>query len=425
MTPLKILINGAGIAGNALAFWLSRLGHNVTVLERAPRLRDDGLQVDLRGHGIEVLKRMGLEPAFKTKSVPERGLQVVDSFGRRRGYFPVNASGKGPQNFSTEYEIMRGDLCRLFYDATRDSAKYIFGTSVKSCANMDDGVEVKFTNGQRDRFDLLVGADGQGSSTRRMMLGPGAHDGFYPLDGAFVAYFTVPRPIQDGEEYIATLYLASGKRAIVTRRHNPHQLQVYIGCYSNGEGMLNVRRGDVKKEKEVLTEIFQGAGWETEELLRGMTTTDDFYCERLALVKLDSWTRGRVTLVGDAAYCPSAKTGMGTTSGILGAYVLAGEIGRHCGRPGQSALDSTKGLVTALDAYEQQLQPFMAQVQKGLLEDEAGPFDKFFSTNFGIAIIHRLVGLASFFQINLGKWFLREEIHGWELPDYQELHIEP
>lgn len=421
MTPLKILINGAGIAGNALAFWLCRLGHNVTVLERAPRLRDTGLQIDLRGHGIEVLKRMGLEPAFKAKSVPERGLQVVDSSGRRRGYFPVNTSGKGPQNFSTEYEIMRGDLCRLFYDATQDRAKYFFGTSVKSFANMDDGVEVEFTNGLTDRFDLLVGADGQGSITRRMMLGSGPHDGFYPLRGTFTAYFTIPRPIQDGEDYIATLYQASGKRGIVTRRHNPHELQVYFVCIGNGEGIRDVRRGDVRKEKEILAEIFQGAGWETEELLRGMMDADDFYCERLGLVKLDSWTRGQVTLVGDAAYCPSALTGMGTTSGILGAYVLAGEIARHCGEPGKSALDDTKGLVAALEAYEQRLQPFMAQVQKGVLKDQDGPFDKLLSTTFGVAMIHHLAGLASFFQVNLGKWFMREEIR-WDLPDYEGLH---
>ncbi|KAG2417113.1 hypothetical protein HFD88_008331 [Aspergillus terreus] len=422
MTPLKILINGAGIASNALAFWLCRLGHNVTVLERAPKLRDTGLQVDLRGHGIEVLKLMGLEPAFKAKSIPERGLQIVDSSGRRRGHFPVNTSGKGPQSFSTEYEIMRGDLCRLFYEASQDRAKYVFGTSVKRFANMDDGVEVEFTNGLTDRFDLLVGADGQGSRTRRMMLGPGTHDGFYPLGGTFVAYFTIPRPIQDGEEYLATMYLAPGKRGIMTRRHSPHELQVYFGCVGNGEGIRDVRRGDVKKEKEILAEIFQGAGWETEELSRGMMDADDFYCERLGLVKLDAWTRGRVTLVGDAAYCPSAVTGMGTTSGIVGAYVLAGEIARHCGRPGQSALDGKKALVAALEAYEQRLQPFMAQVQKGVLEDPAGPFDNLFSTAFGIAIIHHLVGLASFFQINFGKWFLREEIHGWDLPDYEELH---
>ena len=100
MVRLKILISGGGIAGNAVAFWLSKLGHDVTVIERFPNLRATGLQIDLRGHGIEVLRPMGLEEAFRSKIVPEQGLQVVDKSGRRRAYFPANKSGQGPQSFT-------------------------------------------------------------------------------------------------------------------------------------------------------------------------------------------------------------------------------------------------------------------------------------------------------------------------------------
>lgn len=87
MIRLNILICGAGIAGSALAFWLSKMGHNVTVIERFPCLRTTGLQIDLRGHGTEVMRRMGLEKAFRELSVKEQGLEFVDSSGRRRAYF--------------------------------------------------------------------------------------------------------------------------------------------------------------------------------------------------------------------------------------------------------------------------------------------------------------------------------------------------
>lgn len=127
MAPLKVLISGGGIAGNALAFWLSKQGHDVTVIERFPKLRATGLQIDLRGHGIEVMRRMGLEEAFRAKSVKEQGLRIVNSSGRQMAFFPVNASGKGSQSFTTDFEIMRGDLCRLLYDATGDHVKYIYG----------------------------------------------------------------------------------------------------------------------------------------------------------------------------------------------------------------------------------------------------------------------------------------------------------
>ncbi|KAF2493578.1 FAD/NAD(P)-binding domain-containing protein [Lophium mytilinum] len=419
---MKVLINGGGIAGNALAFWLSKLGHDVTVAERFPSLRATGLQIDLRGHGIEVMKRMGLEEAYHSKLAPEQGLQIVDKSGSRRAYFPANTTGKGPQNFTTEYEIMRGDLCRIIHDATKDRTAYIFGTSIESFDDKDGSVEVRFTDGSTNCFDLLVGADGQGSRTRKMMLGSDTADGFYPLNGVCVAYFTIPRPIQEGEGYIATQYMAPGRRGVMTRRHSPNEIQVYLGGTTDSERLKNARRGDVREEKEALSEIFQGAGWQTDEIIKSMKDANDFYCERLGLVKLESWYRGRVALVGDAAYCPSANTGMGTTSAIVGAYILAGEIGRHCGRPSREGprVDGAKdGLATALMAYEQKFQPFMKQVQKGVLED-TGP-DMIPSTAFGIAIMHCILGVASLFKVNVGKWMLKENVKGWDLPEYEEM----
>ncbi|RYP70326.1 hypothetical protein DL771_005533 [Monosporascus sp. 5C6A] len=415
MAQMKVLIAGAGIAGNSLAFWLSKLGHNVTVIERFPSLRTTGLQIDLRGHGIEVLRRMGLEKAFRHLAVPERGIQIVDSSGRRRGYFPANKSGQGQQGFTTEFEIMRGDLCRLLYDATKDRTKYVFGTLIESFEEKDSSVEVRFTDGKADRFDLLVGADGQWSRTRKMMLGPGAADSVYPL-GLYTAYFTIPRPIQEGEDYIATMYMAPGNRGIMTRRHSPHEIQAYVGCKTGSERLKNAPHGDVKEEKEALAEIFKGAGWKTEEILKSMKDADDFYLERMGVVRLESWSRGRVALVGDAAYCPSATTGMGTTSAVVGAYVLAGEIGRYCGRD-SGAGDITKGsLATALEAYRRNFEPFMQQVQKGVEDRDFLP-----STAWAISIMHVLVGLASFLRVNVGKYFTRENIKGWDLPQYDEM----
>ncbi|RYP07680.1 hypothetical protein DL764_002364 [Monosporascus ibericus] len=240
MAQMKVLIAGADIAGNSLAFWFSKLGHNVTVVERFPCLRTTGLEVDPRGRGIEVLRRMGLEKAFRPLAVPEQGIQIVDSSGRRRAYFPANnKSGQGRQAFTSDIEIMRGDLCRLLYDATKDRTKYVFGTSVESFEEKDSSVEVRFVDGKADRFDL-VGTDGQWSRTREIILGPGAVDSVYPLR-LYTAYFTIPRPIQEGEEYIATAYMAPGNRGIMTRKHSPHKIQTYAGCKTESERLKNAR----------------------------------------------------------------------------------------------------------------------------------------------------------------------------------------
>lgn len=423
---LKVLISGAGIAGNALAFWLTRLGHDVTVVERFAVLRTSGLQLDLRGPGIEVLRRMGLEQAFRAKSAPEQGMQFVDSKGRQRAYFPASESGgKETQGFTSEFEIMRGDLCRLFYEAStspaqNNGAKYKFGTAIESFDQDDSSVEVRFENGERDRYDLLVGADGQWSRTRRMMLGwengkggiPHA-DGLHPVEGLYFAYFTMNRPIQVGEKYIATSYLPGGKRGIMTRRHSPHEMQVMLSCKSDSDRLKNAQRGDVEEEKRAFAEIFQGAGWQTEELLKAMKDADDFYCERLGLVKLDSWSRGRVTLVGDAAYCPTVLTGMGTTSAVVGAYILAGEIGKAFGK--HKGSDS---MSTALKTYEAKFRPFMDGQQKGVLESSARQFNMLGSA-FSITVIYWVVSLASFFRLGAGMFGIRETVKGWELPQYE------
>jgi 2-polyprenyl-6-methoxyphenol hydroxylase-like FAD-dependent oxidoreductase len=421
MAPLKILISGGGIAGNALAFWLSKLGHNVTVIEWYPSLRATGLQLDLRGHGIEVMKRMGLEEAFRSKKAPEQGVQLVDKTGKRRAYFPANKSGKGLQDFTTDWEIMRGDLCQIIHDATKDRTSYIFGTSVESLEEKNDAIEVRFADGKAESYDLLVGADGQGSRIRKMLLGSDAVDKVIPL-GGYVGYLRIPRAVQEGEEeYIATWYLATNSRFIMTRRHSEHEMQAYLICTADAKQINEAYRQGADKEKKAFAEFFHGAGWRTEELLEALKGSDDFYCERVAFVKMDSWSRGRVALVGDAAYCPSVMTGMGTTSALVGAYILAGEIGTHCerGSSGEEERGGKDGIDAALKAYEERYRPFMRQVQKGLSEDGWAYWP---TSPFGIAVINRVAGLVASLRLNvIGGWFLKEKVQGWELPDYEEM----
>ncbi|KAJ9151961.1 FAD/NAD(P)-binding domain-containing protein [Pleurostoma richardsiae] len=425
MARVKVLISGGGIAGNALAFWLSKVGHSVTVVERFPRLRASGLQVDLRGHGIDVLRRMGLEQTFRAKAVREQGIQMVDRSGKRWAYLRVNRSGKGLQSFSSDFEIMRGDLCRILYDATKDDARYIFGTSIESFEEKYDAVEVLFADGEKDRFDLLIGADGQGSHTRRKMLGPETDDGFRPLGGLYIGYFTAHRPIQESEEYIATSYNAPGRRFILTRRHSQNMVQVYLACNSDSDRLLKAHSSGIRAEKDAMADVFRGAGWQTHQILQWLEEADDFYLERMGIVKLNSWSCGRIALTGDAAYCPSASTGMGTTSAIVGAYVLAGEIARHCGSPGTEGTDgkgmrAEDGVALALKAYEQKFRPFMDRVQRGL--ENPGRWSMLPSTSIGVTMMNSVFAMASYLGVNaFGEWGLREDVGGWVLPEYEEM----
>lgn len=415
-TEMRVLISGAGISGNSIAFWLSKLGHDITVIERFPTLRASGLQVDLRGHGSRVMKLMGLEEAFESKRILEQGLEFVGSSGRRWAYFPAGKGKDGLQSFSTEFEIMRGDLCQILHDATNETVRYIYGDSIEGLEEVDDCVEVRFQHGPMGRFGLVIGADGQGSRTRKLMLGPDTPDAFRPLGDNYTGYLTIPWPIQEGEQYRATVYSATRGRGIMMRRHSPDRAQAYLTCSSSSDRMKNAYRKGVQEEKEALAEVFQGAGWKTEELLKVLMTDNDFYCERIGMVKMDHWSRGRVALVGDAAYCPSANTGMGTTCAIVGAYILAGEIGQHCGKQ-----DTKDSLTAALEAYQTKFQPFMDQVQRGLLEGD-GVMNHLPTTTMGITLMNCLIGLASFFKVDLlSRFVLREDIKDWDLPQYTAL----
>ncbi|KAK4452583.1 hypothetical protein QBC34DRAFT_455424 [Podospora aff. communis PSN243] len=423
MPPMRILISGAGVAGNALAFWLSRLGHNVTVIERSPALRTSGLQVDLRGHGVEVLRRMGLEDAFLAKKAPEQGVEVVDKHGRRQGFFPSNALSPSPgtkpqpQNFTSDYEIMRGDLCQLLHDAAlRSNATFLFNKSITAFTSTLSHVTVTLSDSTTSTYDLLIGADGQRSSTRRHLFGPSIEaEAYRPFHQTYLAYFTIPRPVQPHEEYIGSIYIAPVRRGIMTRRHSPTHIQVYIGCNSSDP---RFESRNLDERKEAWEERFRDAGWKAKEVIDAMKQRgeEDIYFETPALVTLDRWFDGRAVLTGDAAWCPTPTTGVGTTCAMVGAYVLAGEIAKGCGDGGEEEVER------ALRGYEEKFGPYMKEIQKGVSVENGGEslMGRVMATEWGIWGLHWAVRLAAGMRMNLGRWFLKEDVlEGWDLEEYK------
>lgn len=445
MSPLKILIVGGGIAGPALAFWLARLDCDITILERAPDLRASGQQIDIRGQGLTAMRRMGLEPEVREKVVDEQGARFVDEQGRTKAVFLANKSGKGKQSLTSEFEIMRGDLVRILYDRTKDTCRYLFGLTVDSFEQRGDGVRVRLSDGSEADYDLLVGADGQGSRTRRRLFGGsdngGSSSGGRPQDSfrfldLYLSYFTVPRTERD--DNYATICLLPRNRVISTRVDNPKTMQVYLAVLDpKGEregdlGSAAVRAGDVQRCKEVYAELFKDAGWETRRLLDGMLHSPeakDFYSQTVGQVKIDRWSKGRVVLLGDAAYCASPVSGVGTSLGLVGPYVLAGEIARQLGqrKAGGSGTEAKEDHGEAIDAalasYETVLRPLVDAVQDlpwGV------PHIVYAESSWGVWIRNFLLGVISTLRINkLFESFQTDDFGGgWKIPDYPELKYE-
>lgn len=405
MAPLNIIICGGGCAGPALAYWLSRSGHQVTVVERFPALRATGAQIDLRGQGIEAAKRMGLLDTIRGKLVDEDGFALVDSQGKVRATLLANKSGKGAQSLTSEFEIMRGDLVRILYDATSDNVKYIFDTTVDRFEQDEQKVTTYFSDGSSDTFDLLVGADGQGSRVRKAILPPGSPDPYHQL-GFHAAYWFIPR--NESDTNICFTLQSPGGRMIMRRSHSPTETQIYFFLRDDALEFSSIHRASVEQQKEFWTQKFRDAGWETDRFLEGMKTTTNWYCQEVVQVQTDTWHRGRVVLLGDAAHCPSPFSGMGTTAGFVGAYVLAGEINRN-----------TENLSQAFANYDKTLRTFVDEVQdlKPALLRLGMPLK-----GWGIAIIHFLFGLACFLRIpELVSRFAKERDGDWKLPEYSEL----
>ncbi|MFG1675836.1 FAD-dependent monooxygenase [Micromonospora sp. NPDC049282] len=316
MKNRTVLISGAGVAGPALAFWLSRRGFAVTVVERAPGLRPGGQAVDVRGAAREVLDRMGLTERVRAAGVREQGMEYVDARGRARARLPVAAFGG--EGIVADLEIERGALARVLYEATRDDVEYVFDDSIETLAQEDAGVRLTFARSAPRTVDLVVGADGSHSSTRALAFGP--EPAYVRPLGAYLAYFSTPH--RDAGAWFR-MHNAPGGRVVGTRPTSDGRTAAFFSFRSDS---LDVDRRDRAAQQRLLTERFADVGWRAAELLAAAPAATDFYFDRYAQVRMESWSTGRVALLGDAAWCPSPLTGQGTSLALVGAYLLAGEL---------------------------------------------------------------------------------------------------
>ncbi len=317
MTTFKVLVQGASIAGPAVAHWLRRYGAEVTVVEQTSELRPGGQAVDARGVAKEVIRRMGLEAAVRDACTDTAGAYRVDTFGNvLETYRAEDNDGDG---YIADVEILRGDLAALLYADTCDAVEYVFGDRIAELAQDADGVDVRFVRGGRRRYDLVIGADGLHSALRGMVFGP--RERYVRHLGLVLAYFSVPNEF--GLDRWMLDYQESGRSAGLRPIRDT---RTAIAMMSFPAGDSDVYHRDVDAQKQLLRERMAGFGWQTDRILAHLDDTPDFYLDQVAQVVMDSWSSGRVALLGDAAYSASPMSGGGTGLALVGAYLLAGEL---------------------------------------------------------------------------------------------------
>jgi 2-polyprenyl-6-methoxyphenol hydroxylase-like FAD-dependent oxidoreductase len=317
----KVLISGASVAGPALAYWLHHYGFNVTVVERADAVRSGGYPIDIRGTAIGVVEHMGLLPQLQAAHIDTRKLTFVDAVGAPIAVIGPEILGG---HSGRDIELPRGALTSLLYGQTRNSAiRYRFSDSIEALQDDGAGVNVRFKNGDQDRFDIVVGTDGLHSNTRALAFGP--EEPFNRYLGRCFNLFSMPN--FGGFSHEAIAYSEPGRTAVLYAVQNSETLHAMLVFAADEPPFLSYP--DIDKQRRRTAEIFAAGGWEVPRMVEAMLQADDLFFDTVSQIHMPRWSSGRVVLAGDAAHAPSFLSGQGTSLALVGAYVLAGELATH------------------------------------------------------------------------------------------------
>jgi 2-polyprenyl-6-methoxyphenol hydroxylase-like FAD-dependent oxidoreductase len=219
-------------------------------------------------------------------------------------------------------EIMRDDLSEAYYDAGRNDVEYVFGDSITAIS--PDG-DVTFEHAAARRFDVVVGADGLHSNVRRLVFGDEA--GLTRFIGGYLAVVSVPKTLAQHGEMV--IHVGAGHLAGIYSAQHLEDARALFMFRSKQELQYHYR--DDMRQKELLRDAFTGMHPQVDRWLAEIDQTPSFYFDSISQLQLDTWSRQRVTLVGDAGYCPGPAVGGSTSLAVLGAYVLAGELAQARG----------------------------------------------------------------------------------------------
>jgi 2-polyprenyl-6-methoxyphenol hydroxylase-like FAD-dependent oxidoreductase len=403
----RVLITGASIAGPALAWGLDRSGFDVTLLERSPEQRTTGQNIDVRGLGREVLERMGLRDTVMQHLTGEAGTRYVDEHGTPYATFPKTEGQDGP---TAEIEILRGTFAGILVDALPDTIDRRYGDFVVGAEQDGTGVNVRYDSGAPERFDLVVVAEGRSSRTRRILF---ADETEYRDHGVSIAYGTLDRIGSDTDHW--DWYTAPRGRVASIRPDNEGTIRASVSFESEPMGFEQL---PVDVQLRILRERFRGAGWQTERILDGFSErSDEFYTQRMEQVVVSRWSKGRIALLGDAAW-GSGPTGMGTTLSLVGAHILAGELARTI-EPAVGA-DHGYSIADAFARYEEMLRGYADSAQ-GLPRGGARLLHP--SSKVGVRAVRAALRVASLGPVRgfAQKYLLTSEKHVPVLPHYPTL----
>jgi len=338
----KVLISGASFAGLSTAYWMNKFGYQVTIVEIAPGLKRGGTPVNILENTIDIVKRMGLLQQIEANRLHMESMEFknTDDVTERLDYHQKNQAERG----EVEYEVERDFLLHLLYDAVADYTNFIFGDSINGLKEVENQMEVSFKNGAPQTFDLVFGCDGIHSTVRKHWFGDEAEFSHF-----LQTYFSIT--IVDKlliPENTTQMYSEPGKTVMLNAYNN--KTDICLAFFSEQEIPYDYR--NEQQMRGIMLDHFKTSGWRTPELLEEVKGSASFYFDKLCQMKMSSWTKGRVALVGDAGYCASPAAGRGGSLAIDGAAALADAFEKCDGN-----------YEMAFKEYNQRFRPFIEEVQ--------------------------------------------------------------
>jgi 2-polyprenyl-6-methoxyphenol hydroxylase-like FAD-dependent oxidoreductase len=343
----RVLISGASFAGLSTAYWLSKMGCKVTVVETAKMLKRGGTPVNIMGNTVDIVRRMGILEQVKANRITMEVMELKTADDTTA--VSHNIQKEKEQSGEVEYEIERDVLLNLIFDTVRHDVEFIFGDSITSLQDDSDGVAVSFKKEQARSFDLVFGCDGIHSAVRKHWFGEEAEFAHF-----IQTYFSIT--IIDKllvKENTTQMYNEPGKMVMLNAYNN--KTDIVLCFFSEKEIDYDYRNEEL--QRNMVYNQFANVGWRVPELLNEVKNSHTFYFDKLCQMKMPSWSKGSVALVGDAAYCASPAAGRGGSLAIDGAAALADAFKKCNGNFEQ-----------AFQEYDKSFRPFIEQVQTEAIE---------------------------------------------------------
>jgi 2-polyprenyl-6-methoxyphenol hydroxylase-like FAD-dependent oxidoreductase len=299
---------------------------------------------------------MGVYEEIKSKVTGEAGFALLDDEGQTIAEVGTATNKKG-LSLTQEIEIMRGDVTKILADAAKRSplVEYRYGCTVTELHQTSDSVTALLSDTNTpETFHCVIGADGLMSRTRKLAFPPKITQDCYAAQDQYTAFFSLPHEPSDIPN--ARLQHAPGGRAVLIRPTsltNPTRSSCYMISTGTSPALQTALSQSTEEQKALFASTFATFPRNTgERVIQGMWESKDFYLAQTAQIRLPTWSSARIVLTGDAAYCPSPPTGMGTVLAILGSYIIAGELALNPSDP-----------QAAFGKYEERLRGYVEKAQ--------------------------------------------------------------